>query len=155
MPGYGTLPAGEGSGLLPWSWVEERLIGSRHYWLATVNSVGIPHLMPVWAIWLENELWFSSSNGSQKARNLSAEGHCVLANDDPVNPVVVRGRARRVTERDELEKMLAAENAKYESDYGLEMLDPESNSVFALRPEWVFALDSNDFEGSPTRFEFR
>jgi hypothetical protein len=34
------------------------------------------------------------------------------------------------------------------------MLDPVSNSVFALLPEWVFALDSSDFTGSPTRFTF-
>ena len=34
------------------------------------------------------------------------------------------------------------------------MVDPASNSVFALRPEWAFALDSSDFTGSPTRFTF-
>ena len=48
--------------------------------------------------------------------------------------------------------MLAAENAKYGTDYGIDMVDPTSNSVFALRPEWVFTLDSKDFTGSPTRF---
>jgi hypothetical protein len=26
--------------------------------------------------------------------------------------------------------------------------------VLRLRPEWVFALDSRDFTGSPTRFTF-
>ena len=34
MPGYGTLPATEGGGLLPWSWAEERLIRSHDFWLA-------------------------------------------------------------------------------------------------------------------------
>jgi hypothetical protein len=34
------------------------------------------------------------------------------------------------------------------------MVDPASNSVFSLQPEWVFALDSSDFTGSPTRFTF-
>lgn len=70
MPGYGTLPAAQGRGLLPWPWVEE------------------------------------------------------------------------------------AENVKYGTSYGPDMVDPASNSVFALRPEWVFALDSSDFTGSPTRFTF-
>jgi hypothetical protein len=50
--------------------------------------------------------------------------------------------------------MLGAENAKYETDYGMDMVDPALNSVFSLRPEWVFALDSSDFTGSPTRFAF-
>ncbi|MGH9125138.1 MAG: hypothetical protein ACRDZ8_10495 [Acidimicrobiales bacterium] len=45
-------------------------------------------------------------------------------------------------------------NAKYGTDYGMDMVDPISNSVFAMRPEWVFALDSKDFAGSPTRFVF-
>ena len=42
----------------------------------------------------------------------------------------------------------------YGTSYGLEMVDPASNSVFALRPEWAFALDSADFAGSPTSFTF-
>jgi hypothetical protein len=33
-------------------------------------------------------------------------------------------------------------------------VDPSSSSVFALRPQSVFALDSGDFTGSPTRFTF-
>ncbi len=51
--------------------------------------------------------------------------------------------------------MLTAENAKYGTGYGIEMVDPASNSVFVLDPDWVFALDSSDFTGSPTRFIFR
>lgn len=151
MPGYGTLPAGEGTGLLPWSWPEERLSRSHGYWLATLTSSGVPHLMPVWAVWHEDKLWFSSSNGSRKARNLVNEPRCSLSTDDPSEPVVVRGRAQRVTHQDELERMLEAENAKYGADYGIDALDPAFTSVFALRPEWVFALDSKDFTGSPTR----
>jgi hypothetical protein len=58
------------------------------------------------------------------------------------------------TDAGELERMLAAENDKYGTDYGMEMLDPADNSVFALRPTWAFALDSKDFAGSPTRFVF-
>lgn len=155
MPGYGTLPAGEGTGLLPWSWAEERLVRSHDYWLATVTAGGAPHLMPVWAVWHEGSLWFSSANRSRKARNLAHAAQCTVSTDDPREPVVVEGRARRVTDHGQLERMLGAENAKYGTDYGPEMVDPASNSVFALRPEWVFALDSADFTGSPTRFTFR
>ena len=44
--------------------------------------------------------------------------------------------------------------AMVERHYGPEMVDPALNSVFALRPEWAFALDSSDFAGSPTRYTF-
>ena len=111
MPGYGTLPAGEGSGLLPWSWAEERLARSHDYWLATVTTHGAPHLMPVWAVWHEDRLWFSSANGSRKARNLRADARCTFSTDNPLEPVVVQGRAERITGDDDLRAMLAAENA--------------------------------------------
>jgi len=154
MPGYGTLPATEGTGLLPWSWALQRLTQSHDYWLATVTPDGLPHLMPVWGVWHQDAVWFSSANGSRKARNLSAQSRCTLSTDNPVEPVVVHGRARRVTSAHELSAMLAAENAKYGTSYGQDMVDPAVNSVFALQPEWAFALDSSDFAGSPTRFVF-
>jgi nitroimidazol reductase NimA-like FMN-containing flavoprotein (pyridoxamine 5'-phosphate oxidase superfamily) len=154
MPGYGIAPASGRGGLLPWSWAEERLLRSRDFWLSTVTAEGLPHLMPVWAVWHEGRLWFSSSNGSRKARNLIAAPWCCLATEDPEEPVVVQGRAERVTERSALETMLAAENAKYGTSYGIQMVDPASNSVFAVRPERIFALDASDFTGSPTRFTF-
>ena len=36
MPGYGILRPEEGTGLLPWSWADERLRRSHDFWLATV-----------------------------------------------------------------------------------------------------------------------
>jgi nitroimidazol reductase NimA-like FMN-containing flavoprotein (pyridoxamine 5'-phosphate oxidase superfamily) len=110
--------------------------------------------MPVWAVWHQGRLWFSSSNGSRKARNLGSEPRCTVSTDDPLEPVVVQGQAQRVTDRATLTAMLDAENAKYGTAYGMDMVDPASNSVFSLLPEWVFALDSRDFSGSPTRFTF-
>jgi PPOX class probable F420-dependent enzyme len=154
MPGYGTLPARQGTGLLPWSWAADRLRRSHDFWLATVTPDGAPHLMPVWAVWLSDRLWFSSSNGSRKARNLARDPRCTLSTDNPLEPVVLHGRAERVTGHDELSAMLAAENSKYRTAYGMDMVDPASNSVFAVVPEWVFALDTSDFSGSPTRFTF-
>jgi nitroimidazol reductase NimA-like FMN-containing flavoprotein (pyridoxamine 5'-phosphate oxidase superfamily) len=110
--------------------------------------------MPVWAVWRAGRLWFSSSNGSRKARNLGAEPRCTVSTDNPLEPVVVHGRAQRITDADALAALLAAENDKYGTSYGMDMVDPAANSVFSLLPEWVFALDTGDFSGSPTRFTF-
>ena len=154
MPGYGTGGPDEGTGLLPWRWAEERLARSHDYWLATVTADGRPHLMPVWAVLFEDRLWFSSSNGSRKARNLAAHPYCSLATQDPIEPVVAEGAVERVTDRPTLEQMLAAENAKYGTDYGFEMVDPGQNSCWALSPERVFGLTGTDFTGSPTRWTF-
>ena len=152
MPGYGVKPAADGTGLLPWAWAEERLVSSRDFWLASTGPDGEPHLMPVWAVWLSGALWFSSSNDSRKTRNLRADGRCSLATDDAQQPVVADGVAEVVAGGDDLARMLAAENAKYGTDYGIDMLDPRDNTCFRVRPRWVFALDAADFTGSPTRW---
>ena len=154
MPGYGLRHAGEGTGLLPWSWAEERLVSSRNYWLTTIWPDGRPHTMPVWGVWHDGSLWFSSSKGSRKARNLSRDPRCTVATEDAVNPVVVEGRAELVTNPDDLARMLALENAKYSTDYGIEMLDPAVNASFRIRPVWAFGLQADDFTGSPTRWDF-
>ncbi|MBW8766979.1 MAG: hypothetical protein JF630_12380, partial [Geodermatophilales bacterium] len=57
MPGYGILPADEGSGLIPWAEVERRLAIAHDYWLATVALDGRPHVMPLWGVWLGGRLW--------------------------------------------------------------------------------------------------
>ena len=155
MPGYGTLPAGEGTGLLPWSWAEERLVSSRNYWMVTVWPEGSrPHAMPVWGMWHDVAFWFSSSRASRKARNLGANPRCVVTTEDALNPVVVEGTAELVTDPNELAGMLALENAKYETDYKIDSLDPAVNSCFRVRPAWAFGIEDGDFTGSPTRWEF-
>lgn len=154
MPGYGLQPASEGTGLLPWSWAEERLVSSRNYWVASVWPDGRPHAMPVWGMWHEGAFWFSSSKQSRKSRNLTADPRCVVTTEDALNPVVVEGTAELITAAADLASMLALENAKYSTDYGIEMLDPETNSSFRVHPRWAFGIQDGDFTGSPTRWEF-
>jgi hypothetical protein len=101
MPGYGIVGAEEGTGLLPWSWAEERLIRSHDYWLATAWPDGRPHVMPVWAVWFDASIWFSCSLSSRKTRNLLVDRRGVLTTDDPRNRVIVeRGCRSRLRSRD-------------------------------------------------------
>jgi pyridoxamine 5'-phosphate oxidase-like protein len=152
MPGYGIDTSTDG--LLPWSWAEDQLTKSRNFWLVTHSAHGRPHAMPVWAIWHEAMLWFSSGLRSRKARNLAQDARCVLTTEDAANPVVVEGSAERLTDRADLEHFLAIMNAKYATGYGFEMVDPEKNGSYRLRPTWAFALQSAQFERTPTRWTF-
>lgn len=154
MPGYGIADAEHGSGLLPWSWAEQRLADSRNYWLATVRPDARPHAMPVWAVWFDGSLWFSSSVGSRKVRNLRANPHCVATTENADDPVVLEGTAEVITERDPIAAFLARSNDKYEVDYGIDFLDPAVNATVRIRPRWAFALRHGDFTGSPTRWTF-
>ena len=154
MPGYGTLGPHEGGGLLRWSWAEQRLASSHDYWLSTVRPDGRPHLMPVWGVWLDGALWFSSSLSSRKARNLARDPRCSVATDDAFEPVVVEGVAERVSDRDLLHQFAQAVNIKYETDIADEFYDPDVNGCWRVPPRWVFSLTERNFTGSPTRWRF-
>ena len=154
MPGYGILPADQGSGLIPWTEVERRLAVAHDYWLATVRPDGRPHVMPVWGVWLEGRLWFSSGLRSRKARNLAADPRCTVTTDDALNPVVLEGEAERLTEPDPIAAFVAAVNEKYDSGVTVEFQNPAVNGTYAVAPVTAFALTQGDFPGSPTRWRF-
>ncbi|MEX2144343.1 MAG: hypothetical protein WD740_07085 [Anaerolineales bacterium] len=40
MPGYGIAAETEGAGLLPWSFVEERMATAHNYWVSTAGPRG-------------------------------------------------------------------------------------------------------------------
>jgi PPOX class probable F420-dependent enzyme len=154
MPGYGVLPATEGTGLLSWSWAEARLADSHDYWLATTRPGGRPHVMPVWGLWLDGALWFSCSRSSTKARNLRHNPVCTLTTDNAREPVVLEGTGELVTSEPDLRRFLKDANAKYATAYTMELMDQRVNACFRVRPSVVFAIDTADFTGSPTRWQF-
>jgi PPOX class probable F420-dependent enzyme len=154
MPGYGVAAAAEGTGLLPWSWAEERLTRSRNYWVVTLWPDGRPHAMPVWGVWDRDAFWFSSGGRSRKARNVAGDGRCVVTTEDAESPVVVEGRAAVTADEEAIARFLGVLNAKYATAYAIDFLDPAVNATIRVRPQWAFGLLQADFTGSPTRWRF-
>ena len=152
MPGYGVLPADQGSGLIPWAEAERRLTVAHDYWLATVTPDGGPHVMPLRGVWRRSRLWFSSGLRSRKARNLALDPRCTVTTDDARDPVVLEGLAERTADLEVIADFVGAVNAKYDARVTVEFQDPEVNGTFAVRPVRVFALSGADFTGSPTRW---
>lgn len=155
MPGYGLLDAEQGTGLLPWSWAQERLERSHDYWVATVRPDGRPHVMPVWGVWAEDALWFSSSRASRKARNLVAHPDCAITTDNAYEPVVIEGAGELIDDLGTISDFVARVNQKYKTDYSTDFFKPPANLCFRVRPSWAFGLTEADFTGSPTRWVFR
>jgi PPOX class probable F420-dependent enzyme len=151
MPDYGIKAADEGSGLLPWEWAEERLTGSRNYWVTSLWPDGRPHSMPVWAVWDGEALWFSSGRRSRKARNLAADPRCVVATEDANEPVVIEGSAELTADRDAVVDVAALMDAKYG---GITAEFLAANATIRVTPRWAFAIAHDDFTGSPTRWVF-
>lgn len=154
MPGYGVLAANEGSGLLSWSWAEEKLRASHDYWLASVWPDGRSHLMPIWGLWTDEAFWFSSGGASRKVRNLARDPRCTVAIDDAIDPVVLDGVAEVHAGEQDRRQFLDALNAKYAVDYGLDFLDGVTALCLKVSPVTAFGLRQADFAGSPTRWTF-
>ncbi len=57
--------------------VQVRLTAARYYWIGTTRPDGRPHSMPIWAIWTDDVLMFSTGRESRKNKNLQAESAIV------------------------------------------------------------------------------
>jgi nitroimidazol reductase NimA-like FMN-containing flavoprotein (pyridoxamine 5'-phosphate oxidase superfamily) len=147
MPGYGISESAEG--LLPWSWVEERIRDSRNYWVASTRPDGRPHLMPVWAVWIDDALFFSTGRTSTKARNLFANPACSVSTERGNEAVILEGSVIHEEDHSVLRPAWDAYKAKY--DWGL-----EGESMFALRPTTAFAFieTAEQFSSTATRWRF-
>jgi pyridoxine/pyridoxamine 5'-phosphate oxidase len=149
MPAYGLLPADQGSGLKPWSYAEERLQRARNFWISTTRPDGRPHAVPIWALWLQDQLLFSTSERSSKARNLSALPYAVIGSEPADDAIVLEGPVERVRDSALIRAFVQAYAAKY-----AEKMDDFSEPVYVLRPKLAFAFSTTDFTGSATRWTF-
>ena len=153
MPkGYGLLDADDGSGLIPWAWVDEQAHKSRNYWIGTTRPDGRPHAMPVWGVWMNRMLYFGTDRLSRKARNIVANPEIVVHLESGDEAVVIEGVAEEVTDSSTLKLIDDASEAKYN-------FRPDANNVgnltYVLRPRVVFAWKETDFPGGATRWRFR
>ncbi len=150
MPREYQIAAG-GEGLLHWSWAVERLAAARNYWLATTQPDGRPHVMPVWGLWLEGALYFSTARRSRKARNLAARPWAVAHLESGDEVVILEGPVHEVTDDALLARFVNAYEAKYQF-----RPDPHdaASGVYVLRPQMAFAWRERDFPTSATRWRF-
>lgn len=149
MPDYGISEAAEGQ--LPWSWAEERLIASRNYWISTTRPDGRPHAMPVWGVWLDDALYFSTAAGSTKARNLARDPRCTATTEYAGEAVIVEGVAEIVTDEDTLARFKTAYDPKYDWD-----MDVNTGPIYSVRPTVAFGFteSADSFQKTATRWRF-
>jgi hypothetical protein len=149
MPGYRIVEGQDG--LLPWSYVEERMSASRNYWIGTTCPDGRPHAMPVWGVWLNGRLYFSTGRGSRKARNLAANRAIVAHVESGDETVIVEGVAREVSDPAEVKAL----DPPYHAKYGMKLSEIPDDSVFlAVEPKVVFAWTEKSFPNNATRWRF-
>lgn len=155
IPGYGF--ASSKKGLLPWKWAEKRLKKSRQFQIATTRPDGRPHLMIIWALWMDGLLYFSTGTETVKARNLKRNPNCSVCTDKPAEAVVLEGAVE--TERDvkTIRRFIALYEKKYKYKLGKmgERMIALEDPVFYLRPKVGFGLWEKKFDTSATRWLFQ
>ncbi len=119
------------------------------------NPTVVRTLLPVWGIWLEDDLFcFGTSRSSRKGKNLAANPAVVVHAESGDDVVILEGVVEELTDRDLLRKYADAYDAKYaiipETDQ-----DADSDGVtYVLRPDEVLAWTEHDFLKTPTRWRF-
>jgi nitroimidazol reductase NimA-like FMN-containing flavoprotein (pyridoxamine 5'-phosphate oxidase superfamily) len=149
---YGIAETGQG--LLDWAWVEERLAAARNYWVVTASPDRGPHAMPVWGLWLDGTLQFSTGRSSRKARNLAADPRVTVHLESGDDVVVVSGVARELTDPGALARFSQAYQPKYGMAMPAETLAALDGLVYAVPPAVVLAWRETDMTTSATRFRF-
>jgi hypothetical protein len=147
-----TLPSSYGSPnrLLDWASVEQRLVDSLHYWLATVRRDGSPHVVPVDGMWLDGGCYFDGDPATVHIRNLRRDGRAALHLEEGESATIVEGVAEWKTPSRTLAQRLAdAARTKY----GF----PQSAASYrsgVWRPEPVKVLAWTQLYVDATRFRF-
>jgi pyridoxine/pyridoxamine 5'-phosphate oxidase len=134
--------------LLPWSSVDDWLRESRNYWVCTTRSDGRPHAKPVWGIWMQQKLVFSTAAASVSGRNLRRDPRIAIHLESGDETVILEGSAGRLDDG-LFESYADAYEAKY--DYR----PPASGEPpWALGPDKVLSWREADFPASATRWSF-
>ena len=161
----------------PWEMARTRLANpeqSRTCWLATTRPDGRPHLMPVIGFWIDEAMHMVVGEGTQKARNIAADGRCVIATGSTTLPsldIVIEGNAAPIADPAAVRRI--AEILK-ENNWPLEAkgdhvdgpnaptAGPPPYTIFRIVPDRVFGLpgmtgmelsDPGDLP-KPTRWDF-
>jgi hypothetical protein len=147
-----SLPTTYGSPdrLLAWTSVEQRLVDSMHYWLATVRRDGTAHVVPVDGIWLDGGCYFGGDSATVHIQNLRRDGRATLHLEDGESAVIVEGVAKWVRpSRAVAQRLAATARAKY--GYAQSAASYQEG-VWRLQPAKVLAW--NTLYVDATRFRF-
>ena len=154
MPGYGISEARKG--MLPWKWAEDRLNKSRQYWIATTRPEKHPHVMVVWALWMDGVLYFSTGKTSRKARNLAKNPNCTMCTENAAEAVIMDGEVKTERDIERIRTFIRLYEKKYKFKLGemgedwLRFKEP----VFYLQPKVAFGLWEKKFPTTATRWKF-
>jgi PPOX class probable F420-dependent enzyme len=128
-------------GHIPWTSVDARLRAQREIWIATASPAGRPDAVPIWFWWDGTSVYFTCAARARKVRNIAGQPEVVLHNGDGADSIILKGRAERVTDPDELARVDRAYSEKYVDPHAgvRATVFVEDDHVYRVRPRLVMA----------------
>jgi nitroimidazol reductase NimA-like FMN-containing flavoprotein (pyridoxamine 5'-phosphate oxidase superfamily) len=139
--------------MVPWSYVEQRLTEAINYWVCSVRPNNKPHVIPVWAAWVDGCVYFDGSPETRHARNIARNPSVAVHLESGDDVLIVEGTAQMLQTVDpELGRKVApAFSAKYASEgYSPQPNQWDKGGLFQVRPQMVLAWTK--FTDDPTKF---
>lgn len=147
--------ATDAESMLPWSWAVERLSRATMYWIATARPNALPHLKPIWGVWVQEQLYLETGPVSRAGRNLARNPAVAVHVQEGEDVVILEGV---MMEAPIPPPGLAAAIAEaFGAKYGSRGYQPSpdqylqsGSGLYLVRPRLVFAW--SDFVVDATRW---
>jgi general stress protein 26 len=133
---------------LPWTWVTERLERSHNYWICTTRADGRPHAIPVWGVYVDGTIIFSTDPSSLKARNMKRNPAVTVHLEGGDEVVITEGMVEEIKLNNSIDD---AYNEKYKMRLST-FSGP--TTIYSLKPKIVLAWTEKEFATNSTRWEF-
>ena len=147
----------------PWPEAFDALERAELYWITTVRADGRPHVTPLIGVAVDDAVYFCTGLDEQKGRNLQHNDRVALTTGNNTwakgLDVVVEGRAVRIDDDEELQRLAAAWEEKYGAEWHFDVgdgmfrhSDGGGAAVFRVEPAKVLAFAKDPHGQTTYRF---
>jgi nitroimidazol reductase NimA-like FMN-containing flavoprotein (pyridoxamine 5'-phosphate oxidase superfamily) len=135
---YG-VPA-EGGRFIGWATCIGRLRAAEAYWLATTGVDGSPHVVPVWGVIVDDDLYLETGAANTvKARDLARSSLVAIHLDGVNDALIVHGRAEACRPDATLAAALAAAFTSKYKGYAPAPTDWDEGGLHRIHPRVMLA----------------
>ena len=144
-----------------WDWVAAQLTESKKYWLCSVRprasdaQGGRPHVVPRWAVFVDNKIYYDGSPETRHAQNIESNPYVSVHLESGDQAIILEGTSAPAGKPStELANRLAEEYRRKYTQYGYAP-DPaqwDEGGLYVFTPRQCIAWTS--FTEDPTKFTF-
>jgi hypothetical protein len=138
-----------------WNWVTAQLTESINYWLCSTRPDGRPHVIPRWAVYLDEKIYYDGSPETRHAQNIGSNPNISVHLESGDQVIILEGTAipagKPSAELDS--KLVTAYRKKYAPvGYSPEPHQWDRGGLYAFTPRQCITWTS--FTQDPTKFTF-